>query len=47
MPRRGIAGSSGTNGAGSAGGYRVEECELIYSYLLVQSLSLSRSKNST
>jgi hypothetical protein len=26
-----------TNGAGSTGIYRLEECELIHSYLLVQS----------
>jgi hypothetical protein len=36
-----------TNGAGTTGGYHVEQCELIHSYLLVQSSSLSRSKNST
>ena len=36
-----------TNGAGTTGGYHVEECELIHSYLLVQSSSLSGSKNST
>jgi hypothetical protein len=36
-----------TNGAGSIGGYHVEECELIHSYLLIQSSSLSGSKNST
>jgi hypothetical protein len=29
------------------GSYHVEECELIHSYLLVQSSSLSRSRNST
>jgi hypothetical protein len=34
------------NGAGTTGNY-VEECQLIHSYLLVQSSSLSRSKNST
>jgi hypothetical protein len=28
-----------TNGASSTGGYHVEECELIHSYLLVQSSS--------
>jgi hypothetical protein len=26
-----------TNGAGTTGGYQVEECELIHSYLLVES----------
>jgi hypothetical protein len=36
-----------TNGTGTTGGYYVEECELIHSYLLVQSSSLSGSKNST
>jgi hypothetical protein len=36
-----------TNGVGTTGGYHVEECELIHSYLLVQSTSLSGSKNST
>jgi hypothetical protein len=36
-----------TNGAGTTGGYRVEECKLIHSYLLVQSSSLSGSKTST
>jgi hypothetical protein len=36
-----------TNGAGTSGGYHVDECELIHSYLLVQSSSLSGSKNST
>jgi hypothetical protein len=36
-----------TNGAGTIGGYHVEEFELIHSYLLVHSLSLSGSKNST
>jgi hypothetical protein len=36
-----------TNGAGTTGGYHVEECEFIHSYLLVQSSSLSGSKNST
>ena len=33
-----------TNGAGTTGRYLVEECELIHSYLLLQ--SLSGSKNS-
>jgi hypothetical protein len=28
-----------TNGPGTTGSYHVEECELIHSYLLVQSLS--------
>jgi hypothetical protein len=36
-----------TNGAGTTRGYHVEECELILSYLLVQSSSLRGSKNST
>jgi hypothetical protein len=36
-----------TNGAGTTGGYHVEEFELIHSYLLVQSSSLSRSNTST
>ena len=36
-----------TNGAGLTGGYHVEECKLIHSYLLVQSSSLSGSRNST
>jgi hypothetical protein len=36
-----------TNGAGTTGGYHVEECKLIHSYLLVQSSSLSGSKTST
>jgi hypothetical protein len=36
-----------TNGAGTTGSYHVEECKLIHSYLLVQSLSLSGSKTST
>ena len=37
--------STSTNGSGSTGSYLVEECELIHSYLLLQ--SLSGSKNST
>jgi hypothetical protein len=36
-----------TNGAGTTGGYHVEECELLHSYLLVQSSNLSGSRNST
>jgi hypothetical protein len=36
-----------TNGAGTTGGYHIEEWELIHSYLLVQSSSLSGSKTST
>jgi hypothetical protein len=36
-----------TNGAGTTGDYHVEECELIHSYLLVQSSRLSGSKTST
>jgi hypothetical protein len=35
------------NGAGTTGSYHVEECELIYSYLLVLRSNLSASKNST
>jgi hypothetical protein len=35
-----------TNGAGKTGSYNVEECELIHSYLLVQSSSLSGSNDS-
>ena len=36
-----------TNAADSTGSYHVEECELIHSYLLVQSSSLRGSKTST
>jgi hypothetical protein len=36
-----------TNGAGTTGGYHVEECELIHSYLLVLRSNLSGSRNST
>jgi hypothetical protein len=36
-----------TNGAGTTGGYHVEECELIHSYLLVLKSNLSGSRNST
>ena len=36
-----------TNGAGTTGSYHAEECKLIYSYHLVQSSSLSGSRNST
>jgi hypothetical protein len=36
-----------TNGAGTTGGYHVEECELIHSHLLAQNSSPSGSKNST
>ena len=36
-----------TNGAGTTGGYHVEECELIHSHLLVLRSSLSGSRNST
>jgi hypothetical protein len=36
-----------TNGADSIAGYHVEECKLIHSYLLVQSSSLSGSRNAT
>jgi hypothetical protein len=34
-----------TNGTGTTGGYHVEECELIHSYLLVQSSLLSGIKD--
>jgi hypothetical protein len=34
------------NGAGTTGSYHVEECKLFYSYFLVQSPSLSGSRNS-
>jgi hypothetical protein len=36
-----------TNGAGTTGGDDIEEFELIHSYILVQSSSLSGSKYST
>jgi hypothetical protein len=36
-----------TNCEGTAGSYHVEECKLIYSYLLVQSSSLSGPKTFT
>jgi hypothetical protein len=36
-----------TNVAGSTGSYHVEECELIHSYLLVQSSSPDGSKISS
>jgi hypothetical protein len=36
-----------TTGAGTTGGYHVEECELIHSYLLVQSSSLRRPPHKT
>jgi hypothetical protein len=36
-----------TIGAGSTGGYHVEECKLIHSYLLVLRSNLSGSKTST
>jgi hypothetical protein len=35
-----------TNGAGTTGGYHVEECQLIHSYFLVKSASLNGSRNS-
>ena len=35
------------NGAGTTGGYHVEECELIHSYLLVLRSNLSGLRNST
>ena len=36
-----------TNGAGTTGGYHVEEWELIHSYLLVLRSNLSGSRSST
>jgi hypothetical protein len=36
-----------TNCAGTTGSYHIEECELIHSYLLVQSSSLIGTRNST
>jgi hypothetical protein len=36
-----------TNGAGTTGGYHVEEFELIHSYLIVLRSNLSGSKSST
>ena len=36
-----------TNGTGTTGGYHVEECELIHSYLLVLRSNLSGLRNST
>ena len=36
-----------TNGAGTTGGYHVEECELIHFYLLVLRPNLSGLRNST
>jgi hypothetical protein len=36
-----------TNGAGTTGGYHVEECKLIHSYFLIQCSSLSESRNAT
>jgi hypothetical protein len=36
-----------TNGAGTTGGYHVDEIELIHSYLLLQRSTLCVSKNST
>ena len=39
--------SFSTNGAATTGGHHVEECELLYSYLLVQSSSPSGSRTST
>jgi hypothetical protein len=36
-----------TNGAGTTGGYHVEEFELIHSYLLILRSNLSGSRNST
>jgi hypothetical protein len=37
--------ASSTNGAGTTGGYHVEEWELIHSYLLVLMLNLSGLRN--
>jgi hypothetical protein len=39
--------ASSTNGAGSIGIYHVEESELIHTFLLIQSSSLSGSRRST
>ena len=36
-----------TNGTGTTGGYPIEECELIHSYLLVIRSNLSGPRNST
>ena len=36
-----------TNGAGTTGGYHVEECESIHTYLLVLRSNLSGSRNFT
>jgi hypothetical protein len=36
-----------TNGVGTTGGFHVEECELIHSYLLVIRSDLSGSRKST
>jgi hypothetical protein len=35
MPRSGKKTAFSTNGAGTTGGYHVEECKLIHFYLLV------------
>jgi hypothetical protein len=45
IPSSGKKTAFSTNGAGTTGRYHVEEWELIHSYLLVQSSSLSGSKN--
>ena len=36
-----------TNGAGTTGGYHVEKCELMHSYLLVLRSNVSGSRNTT
>jgi hypothetical protein len=46
-PSSGIKTAIPTNGAGSTGGYHVEDCKLIHSYLLVQTSSSSGSRTST
>ena len=46
-PSNGKKTAFSTNGAGTTGAYHVEECELIHSYLLVQSSILCGSKTTT
>jgi hypothetical protein len=46
-PSSGKKTSFSTNGADTTGGYHVEECELIHSYLLLLRPNLSGSRNST
>jgi hypothetical protein len=46
-PSSGKKAASSSNDAVSTGGFHVEECELIHTYLLVQSSSLSGSRNYT